>query len=154
MSMIRRAALGGTVAFAVITQAAPVAFAQAPKAPAPAAAAAPAPTVYFINLKNGQTVKSPFKVQFGLTGMGVAPAGVEKDKTGHHHLLVDTTLSPEEMKAAIPVDDKHRHFGGGQTETMLTLPPGQHTLQLVLANWSHIPFDPPIVSPVIKITVK
>lgn len=160
MLATRRAALG-TFALAVATLAAPVAFAQAPKAPAPAAPApaaqtppAQGPTVYFINLKDGQTVKSPFKVQFGLTGMGVAPAGVEKDKTGHHHLLVDAKLSPEEMKAAIPVDAKHLHFGGGQTEAMVTLPPGQHTLQLVFANWSHIPFDPPLVSPVIKITVK
>jgi len=161
-NQVRRAAVCGTVAVSVAILAAPAAFAQAPAkqapaAPAPAAqapAAAQVPTVYFINLKNGQTVQSPFKVQFGLTGMGVAPAGVEKDKTGHHHLLIDTTLSPEEMKAAIPADDKHRHFGGGQTEMMLTLPPGQHTLQLVFANWSHIPFDPPIASPVIKITVK
>ena len=116
--------------------------------------AAPAPTVYFINLKDGATVKSPFKVQFGLSDFGVAPAGVEKDKTGHHHLLIDTTLAPDEMQAPIAKDDKHLHFGGGQTEAMVTLPPGKHTLQLVLGNWSHIPFDPPIASKVITITVK
>jgi Domain of unknown function (DUF4399) len=150
MSMTRRAALGGTAVLVGATLAAP-AFAQAPAAPAPPAAA---PTVYFINVKNGDTVASPFKVQFGLTGLGVAPAGMDKEKTGHHHLLVDTTLSAEEMKAAIPVDAKHLHFGGGQTEAMVTLPPGPHTLQLVFANWSHIPFDPPVQSPVIKITVK
>jgi len=178
MSMTRRAAIGGTVALAAATLAAPSASAQAPapapraKAPAPrpqspapraqapappAQAPAPAPTaptVYFINLKNGATVKSPFKVQFGLTGMGVAPAGMEKDKTGHHHLLVDTTLSAADQKSPLPVDANHLHFGGGQTEAMVTLPAGQHTLQLVFANWSHIPFDPPIVSPVIRITVK
>jgi hypothetical protein len=142
MSMTRRAALGGTVALAVATLTAQAAYAQAPA------------TVYFINLKDGDTVTSPFKVQFGLTGMGVAPAGVDKEKTGHHHLLIDTTLSAEEMKAAIPVDAKHLHFGAGQTETMVTLPAGQHSLQLVFANWSHIPFDPPVMSPVIKITVK
>jgi hypothetical protein len=86
--------------------------------------------------------------------MGVAPAGVDKEKTGHHHLLIDTTLSAEEMKAAIPVDAKHLHFGAGQTEAMVTLPAGPHSLQLVFANWSHIPFDPPVMSPVVKITVK
>ncbi|HLY58848.1 MAG TPA: DUF4399 domain-containing protein, partial [Stellaceae bacterium] len=123
---------------------------------APAVADTPpaAPQEYFINLKDGQTVKSPFKVQFGLSGYGVAPAGVEKDKTGHHHLLIDTTLKPDEMQAPIPSDAQHLHFGGGQTETTVTLPPGKHTLQLVLANWSHVPFDPPIASPVITVTVK
>jgi len=122
-----------------------------------AVAQTPSPTgasVYFINLKDGDTVTSPFKVQFGLTGMGIAPAGVEKEKTGHHHLLIDTTLSAEEMKGAIPADPQHVHFGGGQTETTVTLPPGQHTLQLVLGDWSHIPHDPAVMSPVITVTVK
>jgi hypothetical protein len=117
-------------------------------------AAPPGAAVYFINLKDGDAVASPFKVQFGLTGMGVAPAGVDKPKTGHHHLLVDATLTPEQLKQPIPADATHLHFGGGQTETMLTLPPGKHTLQLVLGDWSHIPFDPPIMSPVITVTVK
>jgi hypothetical protein len=116
--------------------------------------APPGATVYIISPKDGDTVASPFKVQFGLSGMGVAPAGVDKPKTGHHHLLIDTTLSPEEQKEPIASDAKHLHFGGGQTETMLTLPPGKHTLQLELANWSHIPFDPPLMSPVITVTVK
>lgn len=117
-------------------------------------AAPPNASVYIISPKDGDTVTSPFKVQFGLTGMGVAPAGVEKPNTGHHHLLIDTTLSADELKAAIPADAKHVHFGGGQTETMVTLPPGQHTLQLELGDWSHIPFNPPIHSAVITITVK
>jgi hypothetical protein len=117
-------------------------------------AAPPNASVYLINLKDGETVTSPFKVQFGLTGMGVAPAGVERPNTGHNHLLIDTTLSPDELKQPIPMDDKHRHFGGGQTETILTLPPGQHTLQLEFADWSHVPFNPPIASPVITLTVK
>ena len=122
-----------------------------------AQAQTPAPTgaaVYFINLKNHATVTSPFKVQFGLAGMGIAPAGVEKEKTGHHHLLIDTKLSDEEAKAPLPMDAQHMHFGGGQTETTLTLPPGQHTLQLVLGDWSHVPFSPPIVSPIVTIRVK
>ena len=84
-------------------------------------------TVYFINLKDGQEVKSPFLGKFGLSGMGVAPAGVEKANTGHHHLLIDTTLTPEQLKEPIPADDQHRHFGGGQTEAMITLPKGKHT---------------------------
>jgi Domain of unknown function (DUF4399) len=117
-------------------------------------AAPPNASVYLINLKDGETVTSPFKVQFGLTGMGVAPAGVERPNTGHHHLLIDTTLSPDELKQPIPMDDKHRHFGGGQTETILTLPPGQHMLQLEFADWSHVPFNPPIASPVITLTVQ
>jgi Domain of unknown function (DUF4399) len=117
-------------------------------------AAPPNAMVYFINLKDGDSVKSPFKVQFGLSGMGVAPAGVEKPKTGHHHLLVDSTLTPEQAKEPLPADEHHLHFGGGQTETTLTLPPGRHTLQLVLGDWSHVPFDPPIVSPAITVDVK
>ena len=116
-------------------------------------AAPPNASVYFINLKDGDTVTSPFKIQFGLTGMGVAPAGLEWPKTGHHHLLIDTTLSPAELSAPIAMDAKHIHFGGGQTETILTLPPGQHSLQLVLGDWSHSSFSPPIVSPVIIVTV-
>ena len=125
--------------------------------PAAALGQTPAPpnaSVYFISPKDGDTVGSPFKVQFGLSGIGVAPAGVEKPNTGHHHLIVDTTLSQEELKQPIPSDSKHLHFGGGQTETMLTLPRGQHTLQLVLGDWTHIPFNPPIMSPVITVTVK
>jgi hypothetical protein len=123
----------------------------------PAAAQTPSPAgakVYFINLKDGDAVNSPFLVQFGLSGMGVAPAGVEKPNTGHHHLLIDTALSAEQMKEPIPSDANHVHFGGGQTEAMVTLPPGQHTLQLVLADWTHIPHVPPVMSQPITITVR
>src|SRR5215470_18551018 len=77
-------------------------------------AAPPGASVYFINIKDKDTVTSPFKVQFGLTGMGVAPAGVEKDRTGHHHLLIDTRLSDEEAQAPVAMDAQHMHFGGGQ----------------------------------------
>jgi hypothetical protein len=117
-------------------------------------AAPPNAAVYIINLKDGDTVTSPFKVQFGLTGMGIAPAGVERPNTGHHHLLVDTTLSPEELKQPIVMDAKHMHFGGGQTEAMVTLPAGQHRLQLGFADWSHVPFNPPILSPIVTVTVR
>jgi hypothetical protein len=108
--------------------------------------------VYFINLKD--EVSSPFLVQFGLSGMGVAPAGVEKPNTGHHHLLVDASLSGEALKQPIPMDDTHRHFGNGQTEAMITLPPGKHSLQLVLGDWSHIAHVPPVTSDVITVTVR
>jgi hypothetical protein len=124
---------------------------------APAVAQTPSPEgakVYFINLKDGAEVDSPFLVQFGLSGMGVAPAGVEKPNTGHHHLLIDAKLTPEQLKEPIPADDNHKHFGGGQTEAMVTLPKGQHTLQLVLADWTHIPHVPPVMSEPITITVR
>jgi Domain of unknown function (DUF4399) len=117
-------------------------------------AAPPNASVYIISPKDGDTVTSPFKVQFGLSGMGIAPAGVEKANTGHHHLIIDTTLSPQELKEPIASDPNHIHYGGGQTEAMVTLPPGRHTLQLVLGDWTHIPFNPPIMSPVITVTVK
>ena len=121
------------------------------------AAQTPSPAgakVYIINLKDGAKIKSPFLVQFGLAGMGVAPAGVEKPNTGHHHLLIDTSLTVDQMKGAIPADDTHKHFGGGQTETMVTLPKGKHTLQLVLADWSHIPHAPPVMSKPITVSVR
>jgi Domain of unknown function (DUF4399) len=125
------------------------ATAQNPVTPSPKAA-----KVYFVNLKNGSVVTSPFLVQFGLSGMGVAPVGIDKENTGHHHLIIDAKMSPEELKAPIAADAKHVHYGAGQTEATVTLPPGQHTLQLVLGNWSHIPHDPPVMSEIITITVK
>jgi hypothetical protein len=123
----------------------------------PAAAQTPSPPgakVYFINLQDGAVVSGPFLIQFGLSGMGIAPAGVEKPNTGHHHLLIDTALTAEQMKAPIPLDDNHKHFGGGQTEAVVTLPKGQHTLQLVLGDWSHVPHVPPVMSEPITITVQ
>jgi len=101
---------------------------------------------------NGEVVNSRFKVWFGLRNFGVAPAGVRKEKTGHHHLLVDTDL--KNLDEPIPTDKNHLHFGKGQTETYLELPPGRHTLQLVLADDEHIPHDPPIMSKKITITVR
>ena len=100
---------------------------------------------------NGETVKSPFKVWFGLRGMGVAPAGVSKPNTGHHHLIVDADLPPPDQP--IPNNKNYLHFGGGQTETTLDLPPGKHTLQLLLGDAKHIPFSPPVMSKKITITV-
>lgn len=108
--------------------------------------------VYFISPEDGATVSSPVVVKFGLSGMGVAPAGVEKEGTGHHHLLIDTKL--ENYDEAVPSDDNHRHFGGGQTETSVELSPGEHTLQLILGDHNHIPHDTPIESEVITVTVE
>jgi hypothetical protein len=114
----------------------------------------PGAEVYIISPKNGATVHNPFKVQFGLTKeMGIAPAGIKFDNTGHHHLLIDTD-APADMNAPLPATDKIVHFGKGQTETTLTLPPGKHTLQLLLADMSHIPHQPPVISKKITITVE
>jgi len=109
--------------------------------------------VYIISPKDGATVNGSFKVQFGLKGMGVAPAGVDVPDTGHHHLLIDVKDQPD-MNAPLPTTDNIRHFGKGQTETELTLPPGQHTLQLLVGDKSHIPLNPPVESQKITITVK
>ena len=109
---------------------------------------------YIISPKNGDTVTSPFTVQFGLKGMGIAPAGVNQPNTGHHHLLIDLDTLPDLNVALPPNGDKVRHFGGGQTEVELTLPAGRHTLQLVLGDYLHIPHDKPITSDKITITVK
>jgi hypothetical protein len=109
-------------------------------------------SLYFINLKNGDTVTSPVNVQFGLKGMGVAPAGVEKAATGHHHLLID--VAELDVNAGIPMSDNHRHFGLGQTEVSIALKPGVHTLQLVLGDQNHIPHHPVVMSERITVTVK
>lgn len=119
----------------------------ADRAPAPAGAA-----VYFITPADGETVSSPVTIRFGLKGMGVAPAGSDKPNTGHHHLLIDTPGLPP-LDEPIPANEHHKHFGGGQTEVTLDLPPGTHTLQLMLADQNHISFDPPLVSDRIMITV-
>lgn len=116
--------------------------------------------VYFVNLKDGDTVTAPFKVIFGLSGMGIAPAGVEAENTGHHHLFINRPPlgqgedGADEVHNGIPADENHVHFGKGQTETVVDLPPGQHTLQLVLADMNHVPHNKPVVSPVITVTVK
>jgi hypothetical protein len=124
-------------------------------APLLALARSPAPAgaeVYFIAPTDGQTVSGPVTVRFGLKGMGVAPAGMQKEATGHHHLLIDTDLPP--LDQPVPTDDQHKHFGAGQTETVITLPPGKHTLQLLLGDFAHIPHEPPVMSPKITITVE
>ncbi len=120
-----------------------------------AAGAAPSvegASVYFISPEDGETVASPVTVVMGLAGMGIAPAGVEANNTGHHHLIVDAPLP--DLSRSVPNDDNHRHFGGGQTQTRIELAPGVHSLQLLLADFVHIPHVPPLFSEVITITVK
>lgn len=108
--------------------------------------------LYLISPLNGQRVSSPVVVRFGLGAMGVAPAGVAKKGTGHHHLVVDAELPDPNFP--IPKSDHYRHFGSGQTEVRLELKPGTHTLQLILGDHNHIPHDPPVVSEKITITVE
>jgi Domain of unknown function (DUF4399) len=135
------------LAIAAIAFASAAVFAQE-RTPSP-----PGAQVYIISPKNGATVKSPVTVQFGLKGMGIAPAGVKFENTGHHHLLIDTDV-PADLNAPLPTTDHIKHFGKGQTETSIELPPGKHTLQLVLGDQNHIPLDPPLISKKITITVK
>jgi len=122
-------------------------------APAFTRKAAPAGArAYIISPTDGEVVSNPVRVVFGLTGMGVAPAGVPRADAGHHHLLVDT--DPPPFDAPIPADEHHVHFGMGQTETELTLTPGEHRLQLLLGDELHVPHDPPVLSEPITITVE
>lgn len=121
----------------------------------PSSAGTPAPVearAYIVSPRHGEVVTSPLKVVFGLSGMGVAPAGVVFDKTGHHHLLIDAELPA--LDAPIPADAHHMHFGGGQTETTIELEPGEHRLQLILGDATHQPHTPPVVSERILIRVK
>ena len=113
--------------------------------------APPGAKAYIISPQDGDTVPETFTVRFGLSGMGVAPAGVDLPSTGHHHLLVDMAELPP---AGQPMGKDIKHFGGGQTETEITLPPGRHSLQLMLGDKNHVPFDPPVVSDEITVTVQ
>lgn len=118
-----------------------------PRSTAPAEAA-----VYIISPKDGAVVTSPVTVRFGLSGMGIAPVGVVMAGTGHHHLLIDAELPP--LDQPVPADERHLHFGKGQTEASVTLAPGRHRLQLLLADHLHIPHDPSVASEPITITVR
>lgn len=118
----------------------------AQRTPAPEGAKA-----YFIEPADGATVPQTFVVKFGLSGMGVAPAGVDRPATGHHHLLVNMDELPPLDQ---PMAGDIRHFGGGQTEAEVTLPPGTHTLQLLLGDMNHVPHDPPVLSEKITVIVE
>jgi hypothetical protein len=108
--------------------------------------------LYLITPKHGEKIRGAVVVRFGLKGMGVAPAGFNAPNTGHHHLLVNVE-QPLDFTKPIPADATHIHFGSGQTETVLNLPPGKHRLQLVLADYLHVPHEPPLKSKEITITV-
>jgi hypothetical protein len=137
--------LAGSTAFVAASAQAP---ATPPLAPAPSGA-----KVYIISPANGATVSSPVTVKFGLVGMGIAPAGVQFDNTGHHHLLIDTDI-PKDTSLPLASNDNIRHFGKGQTEASIELKPGKHTLQLVLGDYLHRPLNPVLASQKITITVK
>ena len=109
------------------------------------------PKVYFINLEDGDRVESPFLIQFGLSNMGVAPSGTDRKNTGHHHLLIN--VDDIDLTKPIPSSSNHIHFGGGQTESLVELSPGNYSMQLVLGDMTHTPHKPPIISKKINITV-
>ena len=109
------------------------------------------PKVYFINLEDGDRLESPFLIQFGLSGMGIAPAGTDRANTGHHHLLIN--VNEIDLSKPIPSSSSHIHFGGGQTESLIDLMPGDYSMQLVLGDMTHTPHNPPIISQRINITV-
>jgi len=135
--------LAVVLGFAAVASAEEAAVARTPR---PAEA-----QLYIISPEDGATVQSPVVVRFGLAGMGVAPAGIRAQNTGHHHLVIDAEVPPP--GAPVPADDHHVHFGKGQTETVIELAPGVHTLQLLLGDHDHVPHDPPLVSERITITV-
>ena len=134
------------VATAAIAMSSLLVAQQAEKTPAPVEA-----QLYIVSPQNGAVVSQTFNVVFGLQGMGVAPAGVQTNNTGHHHLLVDGATLPD-LNA--PLGAAVTHFGGGQTQTTLTLTPGQHTLQLILGDYVHTPHNPPVISEKITVTVQ
>ena len=109
--------------------------------------------VYIVSPKDGAKVTGPVTVVFGLKGMGIAPAGIKFDNTGHHHLLIDAE-APADQSLPLPANEHNVHFGKGQTETTVTLPPGKHTLQLVLADYLHTPHEPAVISKKITIVVE
>lgn len=115
-------------------------------------ASPPGARVFFVNIADGDTVTSPVKLEFGIDGMKVVPAGTDAGNSGHHHVIVDAALPP--MDAPIPADANHVHFGDGSTSTELSLPSGEHTLQLLFADYLHIPHEPPLSSERITITVE
>src|SRR5262245_14769467 len=141
--------LSSGVAGAVLCIAASgVAYGQARGGPTPSPAGA---AVYFIDIKNGDALSPKATIHFGLRGMGVAPAGSDRENSGHHHLLIDSELPP--LDQPIPNDFTHLHFGAGQTEAEVSLPPGEHTLQLLLGDKGHVRHSPPVMSERVRVRV-
>jgi hypothetical protein len=147
-----RTVLLAALILAVPLTAVPLARAQTPAVAVEPTASPAGAEAYIISPRNGAKVHGPVLVQFGLKGMGIAPAGFKMENTGHHHLLIDTD-APSDLGAPLPATDKIVHFGKGQTETTLHLAPGKHTLQLLLGDQNHIPHNPPVMSKKITITV-
>ncbi len=142
--------VGGLAAFGVLVLMGHGAFGEQAQSHWPAGA-----KVFFIEPKNGAEISGPVKVVMGVQGIEIAPAGTEKPNTGHHHILIDTDVPKgEKALAPLPAEDNIKHFGKGQTETTLTLSPGKHTLQLVVGDGNHIPYDPALASEKVTITVK
>ena len=108
--------------------------------------------VFIISPKDGEEASSPVEVIFGLQGMGIAPAGINFPNTGHHHLLIDLDKLPD-LKSGIPADAQHLHFGKGQTQATIELDPGEHSLQLLLGDWMHVPHETPVISEKINISI-
>lgn len=144
--LFKRLGIWIALVFSVVFMASPVIASEISTAPENAKA-------YLIEPHDGQTVAGEFLAKFGLSGMGVAPAGVDAQNTGHHHLLIDLETLPD-LSQPLAASDQIKHFGGGQTETTLSLPPGSHTLQLLLGNYQHIPHDHPVLSEKIQINVR
>jgi hypothetical protein len=142
--MIRKTVLTACVLAGLAT----VTWAQLPRTPSPEGA-----SLYILSPQNEDTVSGLLIVRFGLAGMGVAPAGVEKEDTGHHHLLIDMAELPP-LDQPLPATDHIKHIGDGQTETAIELTPGQHTLQLMLGDMNHVPHEPPVISERITIMVE
>jgi hypothetical protein len=136
------------IAFAALALLAAPALAAGDRTPSPEGA-----SVYIIAPADGATVSNPVTIVFGARGIGIAPAGVEQANTGHHHLMINVEPTDALLSESLPADENHVHFGGGQTETTRDLPPGTHTLRLVMADHNHVPHDPPLVSAPVTITV-
>ncbi len=136
-----------SIVFAALLTTTP-AFADGHRSAAPEEARA-----YIISPMDGAVLSNPVTIIFGLEGMGIAPANVELENTGHHHLLINTDSSTLDMDSGLPASDQVVHFGGGQTQVTKDLPTGTHTLQLLLGDWTHVPHNPPVLSDVITITV-
>lgn len=132
---------------ALLLWAAPAWGADLPRTPSP-----PGVELYFISPQDGATLASPVTVRFGLKGMGIAPAGIAMENTGHHHLLIDSGVPPPNLP--VPADERHLHFGKGQTEATISLTPGVHRLILLLGDHRHIPHEPPVMSAPLTITVR
>lgn len=146
---------GGGPDAAITTEAAAAAAGGSEQSASPAFEPKDAPegaAAYIVSPADGDVVSNPVRVVFGLEGMGVAPAGIAMDGTGHHHLLIDADPTPAGQP--IPADDRHVHFGAGQTETEITLPPGEHTLRLLLGDELHVPHEPPVMSEPVTIRVQ